>query len=239
MAVLAALQDGVCRAHENGQRVRHLVLTDGSGDLDFAGFYAAFTKRLMPRLRRAGYVEKYAVALEVQPASARRRGHVLLVEPAGANGYIPKPALDKMTSECGFGWAWISEVKDIPAVGASLADYFTKGVAGATTVPSKAVGEIGSYMAKAQEMAQLAGLAGQRLRPFRVSCNWKPSLADAAHTLRDEMYGAASDDGPWHVVNERRCAQFLEPLRNRQRLEAERERRWRLAEERWALGNVK
>lgn len=223
MAVLAALQHGVCVAHANGQRVRHLVLTDAKGTLNFKTFYEAFTKKLVPRLRRAGYLGEYAVALEVQPESKRLHAHCLLVEPAGTNGFMPKEWLDATTSECGFGWAWINEVRDIPGVASSLAEYFTKGLGGASSVPSKSVGRIGSYMAKAHEMAALAGLADVRLRPFRVSRGWPIGLKAAGEQLREEMYGCASDPGPWAVVSERRCREFLEPLREQQRVQAHRQ----------------
>jgi hypothetical protein len=209
--------------------VRHLVITDRDGTLDFPGFYGGFTKRLVPRLRRAGYVEEYAVALEAQPISGRLHGHVLLIEPATNTGKIPKDWLDNATAECGFGWTYITLVRDIPPARASLVEYFVKGAGGDYSVPSEAVGVIGTYMSKAHEMAALTRFAGKRLRPFRVSRNWPMGLAAAAEQLRHEMYGDAADPGPWVMVRDRQCERWLAPIRDQQRVEREREESWRVA----------
>jgi hypothetical protein len=53
-AVLVAIQDGVCAARERGSRVRFMTLTDGRGGMDIAAFYDAWSRKLRPRLRRAG-----------------------------------------------------------------------------------------------------------------------------------------------------------------------------------------
>jgi hypothetical protein len=197
--------------------------------LDFQTFYARFTKRLVPRLRRAGRLAEYAVALEVQPTSGRLHGHVLAVEPHGRDGYIAKPELDAMTRECGFGWAFITLVRDIPPVRASLIEYFVKAAGGDYSVPSKAVGEIGTYMSKAHEMARLSGMAGVRLRPVRVSRDWPLGLAAAGEQLRREMYGENRDDGPWVMVREAQCERWLGPVREQQQVERKREQAWREA----------
>jgi hypothetical protein len=227
LSVLVALQHGLAIARANGQAVRHLVLTDRDGSLDFASFYDRWSKRLVPRLRRKGFLSEYACALEVQPTSGRLHAHVLLVEPPGASGFIPKDWLDKATADLGLGWPFISLVADIPAVQATLAGYFVKGVTGDYSVPSVAAGTIGSYMAKTHEMASLAGFSNQRLRPFRVSAGWPLKLRAAAEQLRAELYGASgSDAGPWMMVQETRCSAYLSPMREQQRTEAEREARW-------------
>jgi hypothetical protein len=180
-------------------------------------------------LRRANYIGDYAVALEVQPTSGRLHGHVLLIEPAGRSGYVPKPWLDKASREVGLGWAFITEVRDIPCVQNSLLGYLVKGAGGDDSVQSSAIGEIGSYMAKAHEMARLHGLARTRLRPFRVSRGWPLSLSEATLRLHSEMFGAESDQGPWVFVQESQCAAALVPLRQQQRLERDRANRWQLA----------
>ncbi len=71
-----------------------------------------------------------------------------------------------------------------------LAGYFVKSAEGGEfSVPTKAAGRIGSYMAKAHDRSRLAGKAGTRLRPFRVSRNWPLNLTAAGEALRREMYG--------------------------------------------------
>ena len=235
-AVLVALQHGVSKAKSEGRKVRHLVLTDRDGSLDFASFYHGFTKKLAPRLRRVAVLAEYAVALEAQPQSGRLHGHVLLVEPAGRDGYIPKRLLDRMTHECGFGWTFISLVRDIPPVSASLVEYFVKGPGGDYSVPSTAVGEIGTYMSKAHEMARLSGFTAKRLRPFRVSGDWPLGIRAAGDQLRREMYGEA-DNGPWVMVRESKCSRWLTPLREHQSIERDRARAWREASVLdWAVG---
>lgn len=227
LSVLVALQHGLAVARANGQAVRHLVLTDRDGSLNFASFYELWSKRLLPRLRRRGALGEYACALEVQPTSGRLHAHLLLVEPPGASGFIPKDWLDTTAAELGLGWPFISLVADIPPVQTSLASYFVKGLGGDYSVASTCAGQIGSYMAKAHEMSALAGFSNQRLRPFRVSNGWPLKLRAAADQLRAELYGGSeSDAGPWTMVRETRCATYLKPMRLQQREEAARAARW-------------
>jgi len=228
--VLVALQDHIAKANGDGKRVRHLVLTDGRGDMDLPGFYNSWSEKLRPRMKRAGVLGDYACAMEVQPKSGRLHAHVLLVDNDQGGGFVDKPWLDKAASGSGLGHCWIESVDNICEARELLAAYLTKGGAGGDfSVPTKAVGEIGSYMAKAHEMERLAGFASKKLRPFRVSGQWNPKLGAAGKILRAELYGVTEDPGPWKIVNERSFSKFLDPMRERQKLEADRAAKWAAA----------
>ena len=246
LAVLVALQHGVAYFHAAGHEIHALTLTDRTGLLDFASFYAAWDNRLRPWLRRHGYVHAYASAMEVQPMSQRLHCHVLLVAPLGSSGFVPIDELSRACERAGLGYAWIDHVnnervRNIPAVSSELAGYFTKGAGGDYSVQTPQAGAIGSYMAKAKEMQALGGLAGSRLRPFRVSRNWPLNLTESIKRLRLEMFGEGEPEG-WVVVHEGLVAEWLTPLREERRATEERERRWaqsvRLHEARERLGGA-
>jgi hypothetical protein len=127
-AALVAIQDGLCAARERGSRVRFMTLTYGSGDMDFAAFYEAWSRRLRPRLRRRGRLGEYACALEVQPKCGRLHGHFLLLDSSKGGGYIPQAQLSAMAEASGLGVVThICEISGIPRREQRLSAYFTKG----------------------------------------------------------------------------------------------------------------
>jgi hypothetical protein len=213
-AAMAALQDGIAAAREQGRRVRFMTVTDGKGDLDFAGFYRAWSRKLRPKLRREGKLGEYACALEIQPDSGRLHGHFLLHDSDAGGGYIPQRRLAKWAQAAGLGEVLdIREVRDIPAREARLSAYFTKGLERVATAEA---GQVGAYMAKAQAIEALSEKSGARLRPFRVSAGWATKLTEAHEKLRAEWYGEAGDAGPWDVVGEDRVEPFLRTERDHQ-----------------------
>lgn len=229
LAVLVALQHGISTFHEAGHEIHALTLTDGDGSLDFGGFHLAWGNRLRPWLRRHGHVHAYASALEVQPRSGRLHCHTLLVAPAESTGFVPHAELTTACERAGLGFAFIQHVTDIPDVQAALSGYLVKGATnGAVEVTTQAAGKVGSYMAKAREFEALAGLAGSRLRPFRVSRNWPLNLTSATAKLREELYGEPVD-GSWQIVHESRVSKWLDPLRTQRREAEARAGRWKNA----------
>lgn len=214
-AALVSIQDGLCAAAERGSRVRFMTLTDGGGDMDFAAFYAAWSRKLRPRLRRRAKLGDYACALEVQPQSGRLHGHFLLIDSAKGGGFIAQAELSRLAEACGFGRIVdIREVTDIPRREQRLSAYFTKGT---YRVATEEAGVVAAYMAKVSRVSQLGELAATRIRPFRVSAGWPLKLTEAQRRLVEEWYGGGEDDGPWRLVDEGHAGRFLLAEREHQR----------------------
>jgi len=72
--------------------VRFMTLTDGCGDMDFAAFYAAWSRKLRPRLRRRGKLGDYACALEVHPQSVGSTGISFSLTAPKAVASLRKPS---------------------------------------------------------------------------------------------------------------------------------------------------
>jgi hypothetical protein len=192
-----------------------MTLTDGGGDMDFAAFYAAWSRKLRPRLRRRAKLGDYACALEVQPQSGRLHGHFLLIDSAKGGGFIAQAELSSLAEACGFGRIVdIREVTDIPRREQRLSAYFTKGT---YRVATEEAGVVAAYMAKVSRVSQLGELAATRIRPFRVSAGWPLKLTEAQRRLVEEWYGGGEDDGPWRLVHEGHAGRFLLAEREHQR----------------------
>jgi hypothetical protein len=214
-AALVSIQDGLCAAREDRRHVRFVTFTDGSGSLDFQAFYAAWSRRLRPRLRRMGKLGEYACALELQPDGGRLHGHFLFVDSARGGGFIPQALLSEMADAAGFGKVTdIRFVRDIPPREQRLSAYFTKGI---YRVQTAEAGELGSYMAKAKSMEDLGAFAASRLRPFRVSQGWPLKLREAQRRLLSEWYGEPDEAESWTMVQEARLGPFLRAEREHQR----------------------
>ena len=223
LAALVALQHGLAVFAEAGHEVHCLTITDGHGDLDFASFYKAWDCRVRPWLRRHGHAHAYASALELQPESGRLHCHALLIAPLGSSGFVDHAALSPVLERARLGFGWLDHITDVPVVAPSLRDFVKTSEGGEFSVPTPAAGRIGSYMAKAHELSELAGKTRTRLRPFRVSRNWPLNLTAAGEALRREMYGDVEPEG-WQPVRERDLARWLVPLREEQQLYEHRDR---------------
>ncbi len=192
-----------------------MTLTDGTGAMDMASFYDAWSSKLRPRLRRAGKLGDYACALEIQPGSGRLHGHFLLIDNSVGGGFIAQAKLAELAFASGFGHVVdIREVTDIPERQGEVSAYLTKG---AHRVQTEAAGQVASYMAKAPLIAQLEGKSGARLRPYRVSMGWPLKLTEAQRRLVAEWYGGETDPGPWRMVQEARGGRFLAAEREHRR----------------------
>ncbi|HYM44991.1 MAG TPA: hypothetical protein VES65_02355 [Solirubrobacteraceae bacterium] len=183
--------------------------------MDFAAFYAAWSRKLRPRLRRRAKLGDYACALEVQPQSGRLHGHFLLIDSSKGGGFIPQAELSKLAEACGFGRIVdVREVTNIPRREQRLSAYFTKGT---YRVATQEAGVVAAYMAKVSLVSQLGELAAKRLRPFRVSAGWPLKLTEAQRRLVAEWYCGGQDDGPWRLVHEGHAGRFLAAEREHQR----------------------
>lgn len=176
----AFFQLGVSAAHERGERVRFMTLTDGSAGRMTVPELGAAWNRLAVRLRREKLLTQYALAVELQPKRGALHLHALTT-----GSYIPQRSLSDWSSVAGFG-----RVADIRAVKQEEA---TKVVSYAS--------KMASYAAKGGIQGDALKQRGaKRARPIRSSRGWYPGGLRAAEAATGLRRGEGTDGGPWVML---------------------------------------
>jgi hypothetical protein len=223
VAVAALLYNGIERAWDEGERVRLVTLTDGSGaGMTVAEVSAAWDK-LAKLLKRGGpaptrptagegaaaqaawrrackqrisYLSEYAMVLEVGGKGNRQlHAHVLMT-----GRYIYQAGLSRWAASCGFGHvADVREVKRGDA--AEVGGYAAKQLAG--------------YASKTGQALALADRAEERLRPVRLSRGWYGGgLRKTEEELGLRPPSDRQPQGNWFIIkhNDTRAFVSAQPL---------------------------
>ncbi len=179
-----AIEIGQTQAFANKQRVRFMTLTDdASGEMRVPDLYSAWN-RLRLNLKRQGYLDQYAAAIELQERGALHL-HVL-----ATGTYLPVRKLSQLADRAGFG-----PVVDIRAVKGD-------GDEDAKNSAAYVAKELAGYVMK--DGKGLAEKTAVRRRPVRFSRDWGCSLGKAAEIIAAEIAeekGQEADPGPWEVVS--------------------------------------
>jgi len=180
IAARAFFQLGTAAAHERGERVRFITLTDkAAGGLDVPELGRAWN-RLAVRLRREELLKEYALAVELQPRREALHLHVL-----ATGSYIPQKSLSGWASAAGFGR--IADIREVKKENA----------AGVVTYASK----MASYASKGGVTAEeLWARGAKRARPVRSSRDWYPGGLRAAEVATGLRKPPAERSGPWVML---------------------------------------
>lgn len=218
VAVAALLYNGVEQAWANGERVRLVTLTDGSGTgMSVADISAAWEKlaKLLKRggpapprppsgsgaaeqaawreacKRRQPYLDEYALVLEVGTNGKEQlHGHVLMT-----GRFIFQADLSRWAAACGFGR--VADVREVRQGDAEeVSGYTAKQLAG--------------YASKTGQALALAERAAERLRPVRLSRGW---YGGGLRRAEEELgFRSPRRDGPadmWILVRHDEARRFV------------------------------
>jgi hypothetical protein len=178
-----AIEVGQARAFAHNEQVRFLTITDGAeGTMTVSELYTCWN-RLRLNLKRQGYLEEYAAALELQ---ARGALHMHLL---ATGSYLPVRRFSELASAAGFG-----SIVDIRAVKRD-------GAEDAKNSAAYVAKELAGYVMK--DGQGLAEKTNVRRRPVRFSRGWGCSLGAARKIIAAELAEEreeAPDPGPWVVL---------------------------------------
>ncbi len=178
-----AIEVGQSKAFARGERIRFITVTDdGKGEMRVSDLYDSWN-RLRLILKRGGYLNEYAAALEVQGRGAL---HLHLL---ATGSYVPVRELSRLAARAGFG-----PVVDVRAVKGD-------GDEDAKNSAAYVAKELAGYVMK--DGKSLADKTAVRRRPVRFSRGWGCSLGAAQKLIASEIAEARdseADPGPWVVV---------------------------------------
>jgi hypothetical protein len=196
LAAFAVVSDGIARYQEQGERVRFLTLTDGTGSMTVPELYAAWS-RFRQRMRRRNLLDDYALAVEV---GARLHLHACIT------GRFIDQARELVPHAEAAGFGRIADIRAVPPLAAAdtLAGYITRPQKSADAL------QLARYLTKATAQ-QLRDRGATRVRPLRVSRAWQGGgLTEGWERVRREWYGET--EGRWEVVHASHYRPQLERL---------------------------
>lgn len=182
-AARLAIEIGMSRAFAAKRRVRFITLTDtAEGAMTVADLYKNWN-RLRIKLRRKGFLDQYAAAVELQERGAL---HLHLI---ATGRYLPQKKLKVFAVDA--GWGEICDLREIKQDAHEsdkrAASYVAKEMAG--------------YVSK--DGASLAEKTNVRRRPVRFSRDWGCSLTKATELIAAQVAeerDSEKDPGPWVIV---------------------------------------
>jgi hypothetical protein len=196
LAAFAVVSDGIARYQSQGERVRFLTLTDGSGSMTVPELYAAWG-RFRQRMRRRDLLADYALAVEV--------GSQLHLHACITGRFIDQAAeLVPHAEAAGFGR--IADIRAVPPLAAAdtLAGYITRAEKSSDAL------QLARYLTKSTAEA-LRERGAVRVRPLRVSRDWAGGgLTEGWARVKREWYGET--EGKWEVVHAAHYRPQLERL---------------------------
>jgi hypothetical protein len=198
------VSDGIARYQEQGERVRFLTLTDGTGTMTVPELYAAWS-RFRQRMRRRELLDDYALAVEV---GSRLHLH------ACVTGRFIDQARELVPHAEAAGFGRIADIRAVPPLVAAdtLAGYITRAEKSADAL------QLARYLTKSTAQ-QLRERGAVRVRPLRLSREWQGGgLTEGWERVRREWYGET--EGRWEVVHAAHYRPQLERL-SRMRLVAQ------------------
>lgn len=164
---------GMLRAHNEGQKVRFMTLTENPANPLTVRDLSAAWNRLRTRLKNAELLDQYAAVVET---TKRGRPHLHVVF---TGSFVPQRRLSQMAEQVGFG-----RVADIRLVSFNPDDQEDQAAKNTAMYVAK---ELSGYVSKAGGDA--AGkLVAYRRRPLRTSRGWFPGgMAVAKRRLLAEI----------------------------------------------------
>ncbi len=205
LAAFAVVSDGIARYQAQGERVRFLTLTDGSGSMTVPELYAAWS-RFRKRMRRREMLDEYALAVEV---GARLHLHACIT------GRFIDQARELVPHAEAAGFGRIADIRAVPPLARAdtLAGYITRAEKSSDAL------QLARYLTKSTA-EELRDRGAKRVRPLRVSRKWEGGgLTEGWARVKREWYGET--EGQWEVVHASQYRPQLERL-ERMRLVASR-----------------
>lgn len=183
-----ALLGGCVAAHNRGEKLRFLTLTeDPKKPLDIPKLGFAWN-RLRLDLKRSGFLSEYGAVVELTKKRKRPHLHILLT-----GAFMPRPVLSEKVTRAGFG-----PIFDIRAVRVREGDAGTDPAAVAYICK-----ELAGYVAKQRKGDEMAKFVAARRRPVRLSRGFYPGGMARAEKELLEFWredDAEQDTGPWWFV---------------------------------------